>query len=79
MKGRTERLEGHGIAWSDHDEILVTTPDGLRPRTFFEIAQAQNVQIRHFYAKKDTLEDIFLKVLEDEPDQNVESGTSQTK
>lgn len=48
------------------DEIQVTTPPGLSHRAFFELAQEQQVQIRHFYAKRDTLEDVFLQVLADE-------------
>ena len=50
----------------NRDEIHVTTPNGVAPRRFFEIAQRQQVQIRHFYARRDTLEDIFLKVLEED-------------
>jgi ABC-2 type transport system ATP-binding protein len=56
----------------DHDEIQVTTPDGLQPRAFFEIAHRQRAQIRHFYAKRDTLEDIFLKALEEESGEDAE-------
>jgi ABC-2 type transport system ATP-binding protein len=59
----------------DRRECLqVTMPPGLPPRKFFEIARDQQLQIRHFYAKKDTLEDIFLKVMEDEDDGNAERG-----
>ena len=50
----------------DRGEILISTPDGTKPRAFFEIARRQDAQIRHFYARKDTLEDIFIKILEDE-------------
>lgn len=48
------------------DELQVSTPTGITPRDFFELAGKQQVQIRHFYAKKDTLEDVFLKVMADE-------------
>ncbi|MBN1868416.1 ABC transporter ATP-binding protein [Candidatus Sumerlaeota bacterium] len=51
---------------SEREDIEIQTANGVEPRAFFEIAHAQKVQIRHFYAKRDTLEDIFLKVLEDE-------------
>jgi ABC-2 type transport system ATP-binding protein len=50
----------------DREDIHVTVTDGLTPRAFFEIAQNQNAQIRHFYAKRDTLEDIFIKILEED-------------
>lgn len=50
----------------DREALQVTTPDGMTPRDIFEIAQRHQVQIRHFYAKKDSLEDIFIKALEEE-------------
>lgn len=50
----------------ERDVLQVTTPDAIPTRAIFEVARAQGVQLRHFYNKKDTLEDIFLKVLEDE-------------
>ena len=56
---------------SRRETLEVTTPEGLAPTRIFEIAHRQQVQIRHFYAKKDTLEDIFLKALEEE---NAECG-----
>jgi ABC-2 type transport system ATP-binding protein len=51
---------------NERDTLQVTVHDGIVPKSFFEIAQRQGAQVRHFYAKKDTLEDVFLKVLEDE-------------
>jgi ABC-2 type transport system ATP-binding protein len=48
-------------------EILeVRMPEEMKPKALFEVAQRQDVQIRHFYAKRDSLEDVFIKVLEDE-------------
>ncbi len=49
------------------DVLEIITPNGLRPRVIHEAALRLGVQIRHFYARRDSLEDIFLKVLEDEP------------
>jgi len=57
---------GCGCRADDREGLEVTLADGLTPRRIFEAADRLGVQIRHFYAKKDTLEDIFLKVLEDE-------------
>ena len=57
------------------DVLQVTTPEGLASERIFHIAREQWVQVRHFYAKKDSLEDIFLKVLEDEvPAEPVAAG-----
>ena len=48
------------------DSLQVTTPNGLSGREVFAIARSQGVQVRHFYARRDSLEDVFLKVMEDE-------------
>lgn len=50
----------------DREQIHVSTPNSLSSRTFFELAHAQGAQVRHFYARRDTLEDIFIKVLEED-------------
>ena len=62
---------------NERDTLQVTVHNGVAPQSFFEIAQSQGAQVRHFYAKKDTLEDVFLKVLEDEaePAPAVRTGT----
>ena len=39
-------------------------PEGLEVRRLYEIAAAQNVQIRRLNRKRDSLEDIFLKAME---------------
>jgi ABC-2 type transport system ATP-binding protein len=49
---------------TEREILQVRTPDSMDPQRLFAVAKEQRVQIRHFYAKKDTLEDIFLKVLE---------------
>ncbi|HOE97117.1 MAG TPA: ABC transporter ATP-binding protein [Candidatus Sumerlaeota bacterium] len=48
------------------EALQVVLPEHLPPRRIFEVARGQRVQIRHYYARKDTLEDVFLKALEDD-------------
>jgi len=44
--------------------IKLVMPDGLEVRQIYEIAAAQNVQLRRLNHKRDSLEDIFLKAME---------------
>src|ERR1700724_4126718 len=44
--------------------IKLILPDGLEVRQLYEVAAAQNVQIRRMNRKRDSLEDIFLKAME---------------
>jgi ABC-2 type transport system ATP-binding protein len=44
--------------------LKVVMPDGLEVRRLYEIAAAQDVQIRRLNHKRDSLEDIFLKAME---------------
>jgi ABC-2 type transport system ATP-binding protein len=44
--------------------IKLILPDGLEVRQMYEVAAAQNVQIRRLNRKRDSLEDIFLKAME---------------
>jgi ABC-2 type transport system ATP-binding protein len=44
--------------------VKLIMPDGLEVRRLYEIAAAQNVQIRRLNRKRDSLEDIFLKAME---------------
>jgi len=44
--------------------IKLVMPDGLDVRQLYEIAAGQNVQIRRLNRKRDSLEDIFLKAME---------------
>jgi ABC-type multidrug transport system ATPase subunit len=62
----------------EREALQISTPVGFSSRTIFEVAQRHQVQIRHFYAKKDSLEDIFLKVLEDEIPE-AENGRKKSK
>ena len=44
--------------------VKLVLPDGLELRQLYEVAVAQNVQIRRLNHKRDSLEDIFLKAME---------------
>ncbi len=44
--------------------VKLVMPDGLEVRDLYEVAAAQNVQIRRLDHKRDSLEDIFLKAME---------------
>jgi len=44
--------------------IKLVLPDGIEVKQLYEIAAAQNVQIRRLNHKRDSLEDIFLKAME---------------
>jgi ABC-2 type transport system ATP-binding protein len=44
--------------------IKLVLPDGIEIRRLYEVAAAQNVQIRRLSHKRDSLEDIFLKAME---------------
>jgi ABC-2 type transport system ATP-binding protein len=61
----------------ERDALQVTVRDGVTPQAFFEIARNQGTQIRHFYAKKDTLEDVFLKAIEDEIPPSAPNGEAK--
>jgi len=44
--------------------IKLVMPEGLEVRQLYEVAAGQNVQIRRLNHKRDSLEDIFLKAME---------------
>lgn len=44
--------------------VKLVLPDGLEVRRLYEVAAAQDVQIRRLNHKRDSLEDIFLKAME---------------
>ena len=58
-----ERL-GCETAAAPKGRMKLVMPDGLEIRQLYEIAAAQNVQIRRLNHKRDSLEDIFLKAME---------------
>lgn len=61
-----EAIEGLGCetATGAQGRLKLILPDGLELRRLYEIADAQNVQIRRLNHKRDSLEDIFLKAME---------------
>lgn len=58
-----ERL-GCDAAWSPHGRAKLILPDGVEVRQIYEIATSQNVQLVRLNFKRDSLEDIFLKAME---------------
>src|SRR5690242_12866341 len=44
--------------------IKLVLPDGIEVKQLYEVAAAQNIQIRRLNHKRDSLEDIFLKAME---------------
>jgi ABC-2 type transport system ATP-binding protein len=58
-----ERL-GCETATGSQGRIKLILPEGLEIRQLYAIANEQNVQIRRLNARRDSLEDIFLKAME---------------
>jgi ABC-2 type transport system ATP-binding protein len=56
--------EGCETAPGVQGRIKLVMPDGLEVLRIYEIASAQNVQVRRLNHKRDSLEDIFLKAME---------------
>jgi ABC-2 type transport system ATP-binding protein len=59
-----ERL-GCQAAWSGNGKVKLVLPEGVEMRKLFEIAAERNVLIRRVHHKRDSLEDIFLKAMEE--------------
>ena len=59
-------IEVAGFTWRDQQNgnILVTKPPGVDPRVLFELAKAQQTQIRHFRPVRQSLEEIFMEALD---------------
>jgi ABC-2 type transport system ATP-binding protein len=58
-------LEENGCTWRDQQNrnILVTKPEHLEVRAFFEIARARGTQIRHLQPVRQSLEEAFMKAV----------------
>ncbi len=58
-------IEGLGFTWREQQtgDVLVTRPPEQNERVLFEIAVAQNTQIRQFRPVRQSLEDIFMKAI----------------
>jgi ABC-2 type transport system ATP-binding protein len=62
--GSIESL-GCQAAWSGNGRIKLVMPEGLEVRRIYQLAAEQSVQIRRLNRKRDSLEDIFLKAMEE--------------
>lgn len=62
--GSIESL-GCKAAWSGNGRIKLVMPEGLEVRRIYQLADEQSVQIRRLNRKRDSLEDIFLKAMEE--------------
>ncbi|OPZ17213.1 MAG: putative ABC transporter ATP-binding protein YxlF [candidate division BRC1 bacterium ADurb.BinA364] len=51
---------------SERDLLRVKAPAGFATSEIFAAARRLNAQVRHFYARRDSLEDVFLKVMREE-------------
>jgi ABC-2 type transport system ATP-binding protein len=58
---------GCDAAWSGNGRVKLILPDGVEVRRIYELAERQGVQIRRLSHKRDSLEDIFLKAMEEKP------------
>jgi len=56
--------EGCETAPGVQGRFKLVMPDGLEVRRIYELASAQNVQLRRLNHRRDSLEDIFLKAME---------------
>jgi ABC-2 type transport system ATP-binding protein len=59
-----ERI-GCDAAWSGNGRVKLVLPDGVEVRRIYELASQQQVQIRRLSHKRDSLEDIFLRAMEE--------------
>lgn len=71
-----EAIESMGCdaAWSGNGRVKLVLPDGVEVRSIYELAERQSVQIRRLSHKRDSLEDIFLKAMEEKPAPEPNSG-----
>jgi ABC-2 type transport system ATP-binding protein len=60
-----DRLSSLGYATEIKDDVLrVQLPDGHSPQVLWQVAADQNEQIRHLRPQRSTLEEVFLKAVE---------------
>ena len=59
------KVEAAGFEWRRQPNglILVIQPDGASPRALFEIARAEDTQVRHLRAVRRSLEDVFMRAI----------------
>jgi ABC-2 type transport system ATP-binding protein len=56
---------GCRAAWGGNGRIKLVMPEGLEVRRIYQLASDRSVQIRRLNRKRDSLEDIFLKAMEE--------------
>ncbi len=70
LKGDVSRFlstlaeRGYAYRLGERESVEIEMPPGSSPRSVFEIAGALGVQVRHFHFKSDSLEDLFLQIME---------------
>ncbi|MBN1901453.1 ABC transporter ATP-binding protein [Candidatus Sumerlaeota bacterium] len=57
--------KGCQCSLSERDIIRIVLPPNEKTRLLFELAKKNDVQLRHFYYKKSSLEDVFIQALEE--------------
>lgn len=50
---------------TERDIIRIVLPPDAKTKLLFELAKKNDVQLRHFYYKKSSLEDVFIQALEE--------------
>ncbi len=63
-----DALQGRGceLALADDTRLKAVLPEGVTVRTLLEVADAERVVLRRLDVSQDSLQDIFLRVLEDD-------------
>jgi ABC-2 type transport system ATP-binding protein len=60
-----DKLAALGCSTEVHDDLLlVLMPDGSSPQMLWEVAREQQQQIRYLRPQRSTLEEVFLKAME---------------
>jgi ABC-2 type transport system ATP-binding protein len=58
----------------DRGILRVVLPEKEKTELLFELARKNDIQLRHFYFKRDSLEDIFLQALEESEREKTHAG-----
>lgn len=56
---------GCSCSLDDKDTLRVVLPEAEKTEILFELARKNDIQLRHFYFKRDSLEDLFIKALQE--------------
>lgn len=66
--------QGCSCILSDRDIIRVSLPQTTDTEMIFEIARQNNIQLRHFYYKRSSLEDVFIQAIEESERNKTNAG-----